>query len=180
MLVISWNTWGLGGMRRRTTLRCLILRCKPNVHFLRLMKLPSVDWPFRLCFSPSSSLSRGLLTLWDLSVFMGHTLDLNFRSISVIFSGPANLLWCLSNFLKSLSSTISRAGVPWCGVGDFNMVRGTHEVLTLSVLSSTMALFDDFITHHGLLDFEIVGTRFTWSNNSASVLKLSKLDRFLV
>ncbi|KAL4202644.1 hypothetical protein AMTRI_Chr02g222150 [Amborella trichopoda] len=106
------------------TLRRLILRCKPNMLDLQETKLSSIDVSFLLCFHPSSGLFGGLLSLWDPSVFSGHILDLNFRCISVIFSGLANLFWCLSivywlnvpgekeGFLNSLSSTISRVGVP--------------------------------------------------------------------
>ncbi|KAL4182759.1 hypothetical protein AMTRI_Chr11g151850 [Amborella trichopoda] len=42
-----------------------------------------------------------------------------------------------------------------------------------------MTLFDNFITSDGLLDFNILGVNFTWSNNLASHPKMSKLDCFL-
>lgn len=42
-----------------------------------------------------------------------------------------------------------------------------------------MIKFSDFISHHGLIDMQTSGAKYTWSNNQASPW-MSRLDRFLI
>ncbi|KAL4186176.1 hypothetical protein AMTRI_Chr09g32480 [Amborella trichopoda] len=145
MLVISWNSRGLGGARRRRQLHKLIDKCRPNVLLSQETKLKYMDvsfiitfWgsgPIDFAFSPSNGRSGGLLTKWDSFVILRYILDISFRFITMNFCGPDSFLWCLTNvygpnaygekeeFLNSLSTIVSRVGIPWRGDGDFKMVR---------------------------------------------------------
>lgn len=64
--------------------------------------------------------------------------------------------------------------IPWMICGDFNIVRFPDERLGTHYLNSQMIKFSDFISHHGLIDMQMglidmqmSGAKYTWSNNQA-------------
>ena len=69
--------------------------------------------------------------------------------------------------------------VPWCYIGDFNIVRFPSEWLGGSCLSLTMENFSEFIEELSLLDLPLEGGSFTWSSGSDQP-SMSNIDRVLV
>ncbi|KAL4204549.1 hypothetical protein AMTRI_Chr01g110440 [Amborella trichopoda] len=142
MLVVSWNAQGLGGARRRRQLRRLTLKCRPNVLVLQETKLESLEMSFLRKFWGSGPTDYAFSPSNGRFVISGYILKLSFRFIVIYFCGSDGFLWYLTNaygsnapgekeeFLNSLSAIVSRVGIPWCGAGDFNMVRGGHKVLS--------------------------------------------------
>ncbi|ERM96114.1 hypothetical protein AMTR_s03063p00003790 [Amborella trichopoda] len=61
-------------------------------------------------------------------------------------------------------------------MGDFTQIRWPHESLSNPLLNSSIVILDSFISSLGLLDLSIIGTYFTWSNNSAIRLQMSRID----
>jgi hypothetical protein len=79
---------------------------------------------------------------------------------------------------QELASLYSLWGSPWCIGGDFNVVRFPSERSGGHRLSTTMQGFLDFIAALGLIDSQLKGGTFTWSNNR-DVEARSCIDRFL-
>lgn len=63
--------------------------------------------------------------------------------------------------------------------GDFNIVRFPSERSGAHPLNSQMLKFSSFISNHWLIDLQLSGAMFTWTNNQEIPSK-SILDRFLL
>ena len=68
--------------------------------------------------------------------------------------------------------------IPWCLVGDFNVVRLKSERSTRGRLTFTMCEFSSFINQCNLVDPPLESAWFTWSIHE-EVPTLSRIDRFL-
>ena len=69
--------------------------------------------------------------------------------------------------------------VPWCYIGDFNIVRFPSKRLGGSRLTSAMEDFSEFIEELSLLDLPLEGGSYTWSSSSDQPV-MSRIDRVLV
>lgn len=67
----------------------------------------------------------------------------------------------------------------WCIRGDWNIIRFPGEKLRGKNLTGQMRCFSDWINYHSLVDLQMGGASFTWSNHQ-STPAMSRLDRFLV
>ena len=76
------------------------------------------------------------------------------------------------------SSFMSSRDIPWCLVGDFNVIRFPSERSTDGCLSWLMREFSNFINSCNLVDPPLEGASFTWSIHE-EVRVLSHIDRFL-
>ncbi|XP_059623114.1 uncharacterized protein LOC132266277 [Cornus florida] len=82
-------------------------------------------------------------------------------------------LWEELSVVKGLWS------LPWCVVGDFNVVRSPSERSIGGQWTPAMMQFSEFIDGHELIDLPLEGATFTWSSGR-EVPTLSRLDRFLI
>lgn len=83
------------------------------------------------------------------------------------------LLW------SELDSICNRWSDPWSSGGDWNVVRFPSERSGCNLHTSDMTAFFDWINRHTLVDLQLDGARFTWSNYQHPPSFL-RIDRFLV
>ena len=69
--------------------------------------------------------------------------------------------------------------VPWCCIGDFNIVHFPSEQLGNSRLTPTMEQFSEFIEDLNLIDLPLEGGSYTWSSSLDQPL-MSRIDKVLV
>ena len=69
--------------------------------------------------------------------------------------------------------------VPWCYIGDFNVVRFPSERLGGLRLTLAMENFFEFIEELNLIDLPLEEGSYTWSSGSNQP-SMSKIDRVLV
>ncbi|KAL4595702.1 hypothetical protein ACB092_12G110100, partial [Castanea dentata] len=69
--------------------------------------------------------------------------------------------------------------VPWCCLGDFNVICFPSEKFDGRSFSQTMLKFSEFIGDMHLIDLPFEGGPYTWTSGSNSPL-MSRIDRALV
>ena len=69
--------------------------------------------------------------------------------------------------------------VPWCYIGDFNIVCFPSERLGGSQLTPAMETFSEFIEELSLIDLPVEGGSYTWSSGSDQP-SMSRIDKVLV
>lgn len=134
----------------------------------------------------------GLLVMWDTqSVAVLNSWKGDF-SLSVLVEDLRNSAkWLLTSlygpnssekrkeFWNELDMIRRRWNGPWCIGGDWNIIRFPSEKLGGTRISADMRLFSDWINPHSLVDLQLKGASFTWSNHQSNPA-MSRLDRFLV
>ncbi|OMO91306.1 reverse transcriptase [Corchorus capsularis] len=81
-------------------------------------------------------------------------------------------------FFEELSMHLSVLNVPTCICGDFNVVKSEEERSGTLSNDTALGVFNDFIEDWALVDLPLVGSNFTWFENS-SPPSFSRIDRFL-
>lgn len=138
------------------------------------MKL-SRDWDWVVV--PALGMSGGILTLWRKGLG-SFTLLMISRSVlylvissnhmdgltlSIVYNSQA-----LSTQIRVWNelSKLSRIGVPWVIVGDFNTVESEDEHLggNFNHYATKSNYFNDFISFNNLFGLDFSGPSFTWCN----------------
>lgn len=87
-----------------------------------------------------------------------------------------NEIACVKSFIS-----VNNASLPWCLLGDFNVITSIEENLGgSSVLNSSISEFLDCIYDNHLVDLRSYGQYLTWWNSSLDSPVFRKLDRVLV
>ena len=82
-------------------------------------------------------------------------------------------------FWRELDMIRGRWKGSWCIGGDWNVIRFPNERLGGRRTSGNMTFFSDWINRHALMDPNLSGASYTWSNHQDPPV-MSRLDRFLV
>ncbi|GJT86658.1 RNA-directed DNA polymerase, eukaryota, partial [Tanacetum coccineum] len=119
----------------------------------------------------SDGASGGLLTLWDVDVFV---LEDQVALLNVY--GPQSSVDKYALWI-SLENLIGSSDVIWVIFGDFNVVRCGEERAGTHFNPREAISFNDFLSHLDLLDFQLGGRRFTRFDKSGSKLRVRDLGR---
>jgi len=184
MKSLYWNIRGIANSPSRLALKRLILLHKPDFIFLaepwmNFNHFPA-SWLHRLGFKLFSFNNRDHLlpNLWCIcslhldpilidydSQQVTFTINLNNNTLffSSIYASTSNIkrkdLW------HKLSSLQSRYDAPWCLIGDFNIVLGSHEHCgSFSPARPPMIDFQSWTDINNLIHLPTRGAFFTWDN----------------
>lgn len=80
---------------------------------------------------------------------------------------------------RSLKGCAPRWVIPWCLIGDFNIIRYIGERLGCDSYSSTKCAFLNFIENNNLVYLPLEGASYTWFRDSDAP-SMSRIDRNLV
>jgi hypothetical protein len=116
----------------------------------------------------------GVLLMWDKRMLELIDSVVGTFSVSCCWKGITDrFVWACSRIYGPNADNL-RAGlwgeladvrlhwnVPWCAIGDFNVVRYPSEHLGCDSFSPAMMEFSDWIDHHNLVDLPLVGGTYT-------------------
>jgi exonuclease III len=198
--VLCWNVRGINSEGRQCEVRAKIDESECDIVCLQETKCEVFDWrlirkfwPKRFdnfAFSPSIGASGGIIILWNSAIFSGLLVEVqrfgliinftsthnnaNFTLVSVY--GP-----CHGEERDNFVSWLYNMSIPleqnWLILGDFNFIRSPENRNRPGGDINDMNVFNEIIGHLGLLELQLKGRKFTWSNKQNTPL-LEKLDWF--
>ncbi|GMI80139.1 hypothetical protein HRI_001683200 [Hibiscus trionum] len=200
MRLLSWNVRGLGAAAKKRAVRNLIRQHNGECVILLESKLELVSeflvkkiWVSDKCefaYSPSIGRSGGIVICWDEDRFKvsrtlveerfvcieGCWLSDNWMCGFMGIYAPCDIeqqriLW------ERLLTVMGNSEVPWCLIGDFNMVTCLEERRGCAMTNRGIDEFVEFVQNSGLVDLELRKHSFTWFGADN---RCRRLDRCLV
>jgi exonuclease III len=199
MKCIFWNIRGLANSPSKLALKRLILKNKPNFIFIAEPWMNVSSFPqswlrrLRLKIFATNCRNQLLPNLWCLC--HDHldplVIDVDDQQVSIILeengkSFGLSAVYASTSYIKrrELWQKLSLVqqnnnSIPWCFIGDFNTILGTHEYRGAHTPSSTpMTDFLDWTDSNSLVHLPTRGVDFTWHNGRRGYNHTEKrLDR---
>jgi exonuclease III len=199
--IVSWNTQGLGCLKKRPIVRDAISSAAPSIVCIQETKLASMDGFVAASILPSGltsfesldaiGSSGGILTAWDHRQFSLTSVRRDsFSLCTSLQSSLSDLTLVITNvyapadhsltpaFLAELESLGPLFPVPWLVIGDFNLVRDPSDKNNDNFNLALASSFNDSIRTLALFELPLLDRRYTWSNKRDSPV-LARLDRAL-
>lgn len=184
MKIICWNCRGFGNLKTRFVFKNFyfsnrldfVFLSEPRIDirdisnsFWRSLDLKAFSVNSRNSMLPNIwglcnvDLNPSVISVFDQQCSLSVRVDGQPIFVSAIYASTAHLkkrsLW---NDLTTLQN--NNPG-PWCIIGDFNAVLGSHEVIGSSLpLKTSCDDFKAFIYIGNLIHLTIRGSNFTWGN----------------
>jgi exonuclease III len=197
-MVLDWNVRGLNYKDKRLAVYNKIEESNCSMVCLQETKCHSFDHSFirsfcpkrfdRFVFSPSIGASGGIIVLWNSSIFSGEVLEIHRSAVRVKFSSAHNnepwQLVCVYGpcsgperdiFVQWLHDLDIPLHDNWLLLGDFNFMRSVENRNKPGADMNDIFLFNEIISHLGLIELPLKGSSFTWSNMQDSPL-LQQID----
>lgn len=207
MIVLSFNTRGVGGLLKRKKIRELVK--EQRVDFLAIQQTKKEvitealcrnlwgDDNFRWAFLPSVGNSGGILSIWRKSKsnliysFVGEGIvgvclewgPLRRRCLVVNVYSKCDLVGKQRLWEKLVWLRNSLGVGAWCLIGDFNFVlhpeerRGVNEV-PRGLYRREIELFNEVVEVLEVEDVSLVARKFTWYNSNG--IAMSRIDRAFI
>jgi hypothetical protein len=184
MKCLYWNIRGLANPSSKLALKNLILESKPDLCFIAepWMNVNKIShrWLSRLGFKLfavnnrpnnhpnlwclcSLSLNPTLLAVDDQHISVSVVMDGKSFGISAVYASTCYLQ--RRNLWNALTQIHSLHMLPWCYLGDFNTILGSHEYRGNSTPARiTMTDFQNWTDSNNLIHLQTHGAFFTWAN----------------
>lgn len=198
--ILCWNIRGINGAGKWDAVRDKIEESACSVFCLQETKRENFDQAFvrkfaprrfdHFDFVPSVGASGGILVGWNSSHFTGQVLDKQPFGITIYFTSTQNMdirhLTTVygpccdparSEFISWFRNHHIADTDNWLFLGDFNFYRSLHNRNKPGGNLVDTFIFNDAIGHLGLVELQLKGRAFTWSNMQNDPL-LEQLDWF--
>jgi exonuclease III len=196
--ILNWNLRGINSEKKWLALASKISESNFDIVCLQETKRESFDEQYlrNFCpkklnkfeFVPSVGASRGIIIIWNGSLFNGEVDFQNEFSLSIKFtSNLSDDSWILTNiygpyiaerkaiFLDWFSNIDMPEDMDWLVLGDFDFMRKPSDRNKPGGDVNEMLLFNEAISNLGLVELPLKGRKFTWSNMQQDPL-LERLD----
>ena len=187
--MISWNVRGLNDPQKRLVVKNLLREWKCDVVCLQETKIasmnrqlvcslwgcPYVDW----AVLEAERTAGGILLMWDKKVLEKVEVMVGIYSVSVKWQVVGDgFIWACSGVYGSNENTVrghmwdELVGIqqywrlPWCCIGDFNIIRFPSERRGETRLTLAMEKFSEFIEDLNMVDLPLEGGSYTWSSGT--------------
>ncbi|CAN1250788.1 hypothetical protein LINPERPRIM_LOCUS7518 [Linum perenne] len=150
-------------------------------------RTPRSGWSW--AFKPAVGTSGGILTCWTEALFDIEAEWIGTYSlITVLRSRSDEFSWVLANvygpcehslklvFLQELRLFSGWWSLPFCFLGDFNLIRAPEDSTSLSPNRMEMSWFNEWCDDLEMIELPLRGASFTWSNLRSSPAQ-SRIDR---
>lgn len=198
--ILCWNVRGLNDKEKWDHLRNKIQESNAHIIFLQETKRETFDLRFirnfapkrfdKFDFCPSVGASGGILICWASNFFNLVTSEKHSFAIRMYVTAAHNLeTWTLvvvygpcrqparDNFVNWLFNMNIDDEDLWLLIGDFNFYRYAENRNRPGGNFNDCLIFNDIISHLGLVELPIKGRSYTWSNMQDSPL-LEQIDWF--
>jgi exonuclease III len=197
--ILVWNVRGLNNPSRRTTVRAAVVDAMPSVVCVSESKLQTVT-PFIIAESfgtrfdgfaylPAVGTAGGVIVAWCSADVRVLSSRVDGFSVSVQLSFDGSEPWWLSAvygpttddlkpiFLDELRTLRLALVGPWAIAGDFNLIADARDKSNTNLIRRLMNLFRRFINELELKEANLLGRRYTWSNECDQPT-LERIDRW--
>ena len=201
--ILYWNVRGLNRRARRDCVREVVTSSRPDIVCLQETKMATIspstilsmlgadfDQHIFLPASGDSGTRGGVLIAWRRGSCQAAATRVDTYSASVKFVLEDGNEWWFTgvygpnldadklHFLQELRDIRAGCPGPWLIGGDFNLIYRSADKNNPNVDRAMMGRFRRLINELELQELELLGRRFTWSNERDSPT-LVRLDRVL-
>lgn len=196
--VLIWNVRGLNKKARRDVLREMIVVTRPQIVCLQETKVQNMTLSILLStlgaeldqhsLLPAVGTRGGILIAWQSLACQALTMRVDTFSVSVLFQNKDGRQWWFTGvygpqqddqkilFHDELRLVRAACPGPWAIAGDFNLIYRAADKSNANLDRAMMGCFQRLLNELELKESELLGRRFTWSNERASPT-LVRLDR---
>lgn len=184
MKCLYWNIRGIANHPSRLALKNLILANQPSFIFISEPRMYfdhfPINWFSRLNYKPfafnirhnnnpnlwcfcSSHLNPTLIAADNQQVTFSYVHNNQPLCISAIYASTNHIT--RRNLWLTLQNIQQNLNIPWCSIGDFNSILGSHKHRGASPPARTpMNDFFDWSDTNNFIHLPTRGVQFTWSN----------------
>lgn len=184
--ILVWNVHGLNSKKRRDAVRNLVATVRPKIVCLQETKIQDMSTSILLSMFgvdldqhvalPANGTQGGVLIAWKGVVCTALTTRIDSYSAFVLFRNGDGVTWWLTSiygpqpddqkilFLDELHILRQACAGPWLIVGVFNLIYRAADKNNTNVDRAMMGRFLHLIKDAELQEIELLGRRFTWSN----------------
>lgn len=182
-----WNVRGLNGRARRNVVREFVVQERPTLVCIQETKLSVIcnslaneilGTNFDYDYLPAINVAGGILLAWNVDCWAVSNITKGRHSLSARLAEVDSMRdpWWITvvygpqldhdkeEFLEELSRFRDAAPGPWLLCGDFNMIYRAQDKNNDRLDRHCMRRFRSFLNRVHLEELNLVGRRFTWSN----------------
>lgn len=202
--ILSWNVRGLNNPAKRRAVQMFVAETKCNIVCLQETKIEAMTRPLvmetlgprfadNFLEMPTQGSRGGILLacLEGLEISENNLAAGDYSVSGTITSRADGATWSITGvygpqaegdkvlFMEELRRIKQHTLSRWMLLGDFNMIYKASEKSNNNINLRLMGRFRAMIEDLELIDFPLLGRRFTWSNERQNIT-LTKIDRVLV
>lgn len=198
--MISWNVRGLNNVAKQEDVKHLISLHKPDLLCIQETKIANVDqmlirnafgvcYENNFCYLPADGTSGGIiLATKDSSLLIQDSQTTANTITATIIDARTNQQWSVTGvygpqgdlekkmFIRELRQLKNTVKPQWLLMGDFNLIYKEQDKNNGRLNRRLMLRFRRAINHLEINEIDLVGRKYTWSNQQETPT-LTRIDR---